>query len=216
MEVLQVFIERVLVPIFGEPHLGLFMFVWFSAVFPLAPPEEAFTLLGGACIAHDILHPFWGSGAVIGGIIATDLTQYWMGRGGLKLLGTTKIGKRFIASRAFRRACRSFGRRGIWAIVGCRFFFGTRAPTYMATGFMRFSFARFALVDSSVVLLHGLLFLGVGYLFSEQIDAILEFVKRLGIWNLVVLLGVIGLVAVIKLRKRQRWQQTDEDDRPTA
>ena len=209
MELLQSFINDFLTPIFGDPHVGLFAFVWFSAVFPLAPPEEAFTLLGGACIATGVLQPVWGTLAIIGGIIATDLTQYWMGRGGLKLLGGTRIGKRFIRSRSFQNAREKFERKGVWAIVGCRFFFGTRAPTYMATGFLSYSFLKFAIIDSSVVVLHGALFLTIGYLCHEQIDSIVEFFEKLGIWSLVVLVVLIALFFAYKYMKNRR-EQTDQ------
>ena len=40
--------------------------------------------------------------------------------------------------------------KGIWAIILCRFVFGTRAPTYVASGFLRYSFPKFVAVDSSV------------------------------------------------------------------
>lgn len=207
MELLQTFIDKFLTPLGGDPHVGLFLFVWFSAVFPLAPPEEAFTLLGGACIATGVLKPFYGGLAIIGGIIATDLTQYWMGRGGLKLLSETKLGKRLVNSRSFARARSSFEKKGIWAIIGCRFFFGTRAPTYMATGFLHYSFIKFAIVDSSVVLLHGLTFLIIGYVFHRQIDGIVGFFEKLGIWSLVVLIGLIALFVAYKLLKNRHGAQ---------
>jgi membrane protein DedA with SNARE-associated domain len=204
LEFLQSCIDDFFIPVFGDPHLGLFLFVWFSAIFPLAPPEEAFTLLGGACIAGDLLHPALGSIAIIGGIIATDLTQYWMGRGGLKILSGTRVGKRFIQSRGFNRAREGFEKKGIWAIIGCRFFFGTRAPTYMATGFLRYSFLKFAIVDSSVVLLHGVLFLIIGYIFHQQIDSVIEFIEKLGIWSLLILIGLIVLFFLYKFLKNRR------------
>jgi membrane protein DedA with SNARE-associated domain len=192
LELLNSFVDNFLTPFAGNPHLGLFLIVWFSAIFPLAPPEEAFTLLGGAAVAGGVLDGFWTGTAIIGGIIATNITQYWMGRGGLKLLSGTRIGKRIIDSRSFRRARQAMIEKGIWAIVGCRFFFGTRAVTYMATGFFRYRFWKFTAIDSSVVLLHGIPFLIVGYLFHEQIDGIITFMERLGVWSLVVLIALIA------------------------
>jgi membrane protein DedA with SNARE-associated domain len=191
LEDLASFITSVLKPLFGEPHFGLFLFVWFSAIFPLAPPEEAFTLLGGACIAQGILSLYWGPMAIIGGIITTNVTQYWMGRGVLKLFSGTRIGKRIIHSHTFGRAKKSFIRKGIWAIVGCRFFFGTRAPTYVVTGFLRYHFWKFFAIDSSVSVLHGVAFLVAGYVFQQQIQSVIILVKRLGVWSLVILAGLI-------------------------
>jgi len=207
LELLQTFINDFLTPIGGDPHVGLFLFVWFSAIFPLAPPEEAFTLLGGACIATGVLEPLWGGLAIISGIIATDLTQYWMGRGGLRLLSGTRIGKRLIRSRSFERARSGFEKKGIWAIIGCRFFFGTRAPTYMATGFLHYSFLKFAIVDSSVVLVHGLAFISIGYIFHRQIDHIMVFFEKLGIWSLVAIVGLIAVFFTYKYMKRKRSPQ---------
>ena len=192
VDLLNAFVDDFLTPFAGNPHLGLFLVVWFSAIFPLAPPEEAFTLLGGAAVAGGVLDGFGAGAAILGGIIATNATQYWMGRGGLKLLSGTRFGNRIINSKSFRRARRAMLEKGIWAIVGCRFFFGTRAPTYMATGFFRYRFWKFFAIDSSVVLLHGIPFLIVGYLFHEQIDGIISFMEELGLWSLLLLIAVIA------------------------
>ncbi len=161
MEILQAFVDDFLTPFAGNHHLGLFLVIWFSAIFPLAPPEEAFTLLGGAGMAAGIFHPITGTIAILGGIIITDCTQYWMGRGGLKLLSGTRIGNRFINSKKFKKARKAMREKGIWAIIGCRFFFGTRAPTYIATGFLRYRFWKFVIIESVVVVLHGILFIVV-------------------------------------------------------
>ena len=204
MELLQSFVENVLTPIAGEPHLGLFLMVLLTAVIPLAPPEEAFTLFGGACIAGGLLHPFWTGAAILGGIITVNSILYWMGRGGLKLLSGTSLGNRILNSHGFKRARKTMYRKGIWAIVGCRFFFGTRTPTYLAAGFFRYRFTKFVLIDGTIVLLHGIPFLIVGYLFSDQIESILRVMERLGIWSLVLLLALVGMVFFIKHRLKQR------------
>jgi membrane protein DedA with SNARE-associated domain len=198
LDVIQAFVDQYLTPFAGNPHLGLFLIVWFSAIFPLALPEEAFTLLGGACVAKGILEPLPAALAILGGIIATNDTQYWMGRGVLKLLSGTRIGKRFICSRGFVRSEEVMQRRGLWAIVGCRFFFGTRAPTYVAAGFLRFPFLKFWAVDSLVVLLHGIPFLLVGYFFADGIGRVIHGIEELGIWSLVLLVVFIGSVWLIR------------------
>ena len=208
MEDLASFITGVLTPIFGEPHLGLFLFVWFSAIFPLAPPEEAFTLLGGACIAQGILSLYWGPLAIVGGIIATNVTQYWMGRGVLKLFSGTRLGKRIIRSHSFRRAKESFLRKGVWAIVGCRFFFGTRAPTYVVTGFLRYNFWKFFAIDSSVAIVHSMAFLVIGVVFQQQIHSLIVLVKQLGIWSLVILVAAIIIFVLLR-----RYLDKRRDDR---
>jgi len=204
LDLLQSFVHDFLTPFGGNPHLGLFLIVWFSAVFPLAPPEEAFTLLGGACVAGGFLHWFWGSLAILGGIIATNISQYWMGRAGLKLLSGTRLGNRIIHSRGFRRARQAMLERGIWAIVGCRFFFGTRAPTYLATGFFRYRFWKFAAVDSSVVVVHGLVFILIGTYFSDQIGGVLNFMGERGLWSLLLLLAAVGVFIGLRIYLARR------------
>ncbi len=197
MDVIQTFFEQYLTPFAGNPHLGLFLVVWFSAIFPLALPEEAFTLLGGACVAHGLLEPLPTALAILGGIIATNDTQYWMGRGVLGLLRTTRLGQRMIRSHSFQRSQDLMHRKGLWAIVGCRFFFGTRAPTYMAAGFLHFPFLKFWLVDTSVVLLHGIPFLLVGYFFAGGIARILNAMEQLGYWSLALLVAFLLLCLLI-------------------
>ena len=204
MELLQAFVDDFLTPFAGNPHFGLFLIVWFSAVFPLAPPEEAFTLLAGAAIAGGILHWFFGGFAVIAGIIATNITQYWMGRGVLKMLMGTRLGNKFVNSRKFKKARETMEKKGIWAIVGCRFFFGTRAPTYVATGFLRYRFWKFVAIDATTTVLHGLAGLVLGYIFCEQIDSILGFIKDLGIWSLILLIVLIAAIFGIKYLRRKK------------
>jgi membrane protein DedA with SNARE-associated domain len=198
VDVLQYFVDHVLTPFAGNPHLGLFLVVWFSAIFPLAPPEEAFTLVGGYYIAKGILQPIPTAAAILAGIILTNDTQYWMGRGVLKLLSGTKLGHRIICSRSFQRSEEVMHKKGLWAIVGCRFFFGTRAPTYVAAGFLRFPFWRFFIVDSSVVLLHGIPFMVVGYLFADGIKKVVDSIEQLGIWSLVLLVAFVASVILIR------------------
>lgn len=204
MEILQAFVDDFLTPFAGNPHFGLFLIVWFSAIFPLAPPEEAFTLLTGAAIAGGILHWFLGPLAVIAGIIATNITQYWMGRGVLKMFMGTRIGNKFVNSKRFKRARETMKRKGIWAIVGCRFFFGTRAPTYVATGFLRYRFWKFVAIDSTTTVLHGLAGLIIGYIFSDQIDSIIMAMKELGIWSLILLIALILAIFGIKYLRRKK------------
>ena len=204
MESIQTFVNAFLA-LAGDAHLGLFLFVWFSSINPVAPPEEMFTLVGGTLIAKGILDPFWGGLSIIGGIISTNISQYWMGRGGLKLLSGTKIGNRFVNSRKFKNARDLMEKRGIWAIVACRFFFGTRAFTYFASGFLRYRFVKFVSVDSSMVLIHGIPLLILGYLFSDQIGSIFDFMEKLGIWNLIILLIIIAaIITYRRLRTRHR------------
>jgi len=204
LEILQAFVDDFLTPFAGNPHFGLFLIVWFSAIFPLAPPEEAFTLLTGAAIAGGILHWFLGPLAVIAGIIATNITQYWMGRGVLKMFMGTRIGNKFVNSKRFKRARETMKRKGIWAIVGCRFFFGTRAPTYVATGFLRYRFWKFVAIDSTTTVLHGLAGLIIGYIFSDQIDSIIMAMKELGIWSLILLIALILAIFGIKYLRRKK------------
>jgi membrane protein DedA with SNARE-associated domain len=204
LELLQAFVDDFLTPFAGNPHFGLFLIVWFSAVFPLAPPEEAYTLLTGAAIAGGILHWFLGGFAVIAGIIATNITQYWMGRGVLKMFMGTRIGNRFVNSRKFRKARETMKQKGIWAIVGCRFFFGTRAPTYVATGFLRYRFWKFVAIDATTTVLHGMAGLILGYIFYQQIDGVLDFMKGLGIWSLVLLIALIAAIFGIKYLRRKK------------
>jgi membrane protein DedA with SNARE-associated domain len=209
VEDLASFITTVLKPLFGEPHLGLFLFVWLSAIFPLAPPEEAFTLLGGACIAQGILSVYWGPMAIVGGIIITNVTQYWMGRGVLKLFSGTRLGNHIIHSHSFRRAKDTFLRKGIWAIIGCRFFFGTRAPTYVVTGFLRYHFWKFFAIDSSVAVVHSMAFLAVGYVFQQQIQSLMIIIKQLGIWSLVILVALIVFFFLLRRYLDQRHEDRE-------
>jgi hypothetical protein len=57
---------------------------------------------------------------------------------------------------------------------------------------------KFFSVDSSVVLLHGIPFLFVGFFFASGIGHIIKAMEALGIWSLVLLVAVIALFFLVK------------------
>jgi len=72
------------------------------------------------------------------------------------------------------------------------------------------------LVDSSIVLVHGLIFLLIGYLFSEQIDRIVNFVRQMGIWALVALVAILVIFVVLKFINGRNNNEEPEPSGPAA
>jgi len=107
--------------------------------------EDAACLAAGALIGRgEITFPL-ALAACFTGIFAGDVLLYWTGRlAGMKIL-RTKIVSRFVSENALSNASVWLEKRGAAAIFISRFVTGLRLPTYLAAGFLRTPFWKFAL-----------------------------------------------------------------------
>lgn len=79
------------------------------------------------------------------GILAGDLLLYWVGRVFGRGLMRTRIASRFVSRTSLNRASAWLDERGASAVFISRFVTGLRLPTYLAAGFLRTDFRKFAL-----------------------------------------------------------------------
>lgn len=170
----------------------------------------------GACIAAgalaasgEISLPFAIASCFLG-IVAGDIGLYWIGRVfGRRLMNFT-IAKRLVSENALARGTRWLERRGASAVFLSRFVTGLRLPTFLAAGFLRTSFGRFAfyfilaaaiwtpvLVGS--VALSGEFFGGSLLIAAVAAFVIVRIVMKLGTWR-----G--RRIAIGKIRRLLRWE----------
>jgi membrane protein DedA with SNARE-associated domain len=69
---------------------------------------------------------------------------------------------------------------------------------------LRYRFWKFVAIDATTTVLHGLAGLILGYIFHQQIDSILDFMKDLGIWSLILLIALILAIFGIKYLRRKK------------
>src|SRR6266704_5573872 len=102
-----------------------------------------------------------------------------------------------------RRAQNVFTRYGLRGIVVAKFVPGMSTVAPPLAGMARVHIARFLLADGFGSLLYGTTFLGLGYLFSNQIEQIAEAIKDIGGSALSLIVAVVAAYIGYKYWQRQ-------------
>src|SRR5467141_3844504 len=104
-----------------------------------------------------------------------------------------------------RRTEGLFSKQGARSLLLAKFLpgLGTVAPPLAGIFHMRPR--RFLLFDALGSLLWAATFLGLGYIFSGQIERVAEYLASLGGWLLVLILGVLAVYIAYKFVARQRF-----------
>lgn len=142
------------------------------------------------------------------GIWAGDGLLYWLARGVGRPLLERPWARRFFNPAAVARSEQWFARQGTWLLLSSRFVPGTRLPTYLAAGFLRLPFGRFALVTGlAVAIWTGAIF----WLARAFGSDLLQWLERfnLGGWALLVIIValVIALRLAFHLAQRGFWRR---------
>jgi membrane protein DedA with SNARE-associated domain len=87
------------------------------------------------------------------GIWLGDLALYALGAGAGSVVLRTDWLQRLVDAKRVEQGREWFRRRGFWALVLCRIIPGTRLPTYLAAGAIRFPFRRFAWMTAAMALI---------------------------------------------------------------
>jgi|CXWL01.1.fsa_nt_gi membrane protein DedA with SNARE-associated domain len=105
----------------------------------------------GACLAAGVLA---GQGrislalavsACVLGIFVGDMLLYWIGRIFGSRVVQTRFFRRYVSNESISQATAWLEKRGASAVFLSRFLPGVRLPTYLAAGFLRANFGKFAL-----------------------------------------------------------------------
>jgi membrane protein DedA with SNARE-associated domain len=167
-------------------------------------PSIPLLLAAGALAGARQLNFFGAFGAVLAGAIAADSLWYYLGRRkGIQIL-------RFICKISLepdscvRRTEGVFSKQGAKSLLIAKFLPGLSTVAPPLAGIFHMRTRWFLFYDGLGTLLWGGSFLGLGYLFSNQIEAIAESLERLGGWLLVLLIG--GLAAYIAWKYVARQQ----------
>jgi membrane protein DedA with SNARE-associated domain len=104
-----------------------------------------------------------------------------------------------------RRTEGIFSKQGARSLLLAKFVPGLGLVTPPLAGIFRMRFRRFLLFDALGSTLWAATFLGVGYIFSGQIERVAERLASLGGWLLVLLVGALALYIGYKFVARQRF-----------
>lgn len=125
----------------GELSATLVFFTLFFATFV---SEDAACIAAGVLAGQGRISFELGLSACIAGIFAGDILLYWVGRAfGWRVL-ESKIFGRFISKRAVSESSAWLENKGASAVFLSRFVPGLRLPTYLAAGFLKTNFGKFA------------------------------------------------------------------------
>jgi membrane protein DedA with SNARE-associated domain/rhodanese-related sulfurtransferase len=107
-----------------------------------------------------------------------------------------------------RRTQDAFARRGLWTVMFAKFVPGLNAAAVPLAGMIRISPARFLAVDIAGLLLWSGTYTLLGYIFSEQVELLINYLRRLGISFVVFVLACLAAYIAFKYRQRKKFLST--------
>jgi len=170
-----------------------------AAIFLGAGFEGETSVVTGGLLAHEAMLPLVGTGiAAATGSFAADQLFFFIGR---RYRDTDRI-RRMTAKPAFAKALGTLDRHPTAFILGFRFLYGLRTISPIAIGTSHVPTRTFVLLNAISAIVWAALFTGIGYLFGDQVLALLGGNKLVGI---AILIGVVAAIFVgLRLWTRYR------------
>jgi len=183
--------------------------VVFGAVFAeqigLPFPSEPFLLGAGGLIGSGRLEP--GLVIVLASIASLigDTAWYWLGR----LCGPRVLGWLCRVSlepnSCVRRTERSFTRYGARSLIVAKFVPGLSTIAPPLAGVVGIPLRSFVLYSALGALVWVSAYVGIGWLFSAQLEMVARFMVEMGTWSVVAVVAVISGYVMWKFIGRQRF-----------
>ena len=163
-------------------------------------------LLAAGALAGAGRLSFWGSLALITmASITADSIWYLLGKfKGIRILQLLcKISLE--PDSCVRRTEGLFAKQGARSLLLAKFVPGLNTVAPPLAGIFHMRARKFFVFDAMGALLWGLSILGVGYVFSEQIESIAEYAERLGSWLAVLVIGALAAYILRKWHARRKF-----------
>jgi membrane protein DedA with SNARE-associated domain len=187
-------------------HGYALLFFWVLAEQGALPLPSAPLLLACGALAKDgRLAPFW---IVITGLAACLIADnFWF------VLGRRRGAKvlRFLCRVALepdscvRETETAYQRYGSRSLLVAKFVPGLNAVSAPLAGISGVSFGRFILFDTLGALTWIVVFTGLGYIFSSELDKVGDYAARMGAWVAVLAGGLLAAYIGWKFVQRQRF-----------
>ena len=198
-------------------HGYALLFFWILAEQAALPlPSAPLLLACGALASTGRLSPhlvvFWGVAACLLG------DNVWFAIGRRRGAGVL----RFICRVALepdscvRRTETAFGRYGSRSLLISKFIPGLNAVAAPLAAMSGVSLGRFLLFDTLGALVWMVSYVGLGYIFSGQLDMVGAYAERMGSWTLALAGGLVALWVAWKFFQRRRFLRTLSMARITA
>ncbi len=137
--------------------------------------------------------------------LVSDVLWYWLGRvGGGRVLGfLCRISLE--PDSCVRRTEESFSRRGARSLLIAKFVPGYSTAAPPLAGIVRMTFARFVVFTGAGGLIWAGVFVGLGWLFSHQLELVAGYAMRLGHGLVVLLAAALAAYIAWKYIARHRF-----------
>jgi membrane protein DedA with SNARE-associated domain len=187
-------------------HGYLLLLGWvFAEQVGLPLPSMPLLLAAGALAGTGHLNFLSSLFYVVLAAVAADSIWYQLGRRkGIKILQLLcKISLQ--PDSCVRRTEGVFARQGVRSLIFAKFLPGLSTVAPPLAGIFHMRARRFLLFDALGSLLWAGTFLGIGYVFSGQIERVAEHLAALGGWLLVLLIGAFVVYIAYKIVARQHF-----------
>ena len=169
-------------------------------------PAAPVLIAAGALAADSALNPALALGVSFAGCILADLIWYYVGaRGGnklVRLLCRLTLGDDL----QLEQAQRLFAKYGTSAIAGAKFVPGLSFLMPAFSGAFRIGAGRFLRLDALGSLLYGVAYLGLGFLFKNEVNGVLQFLSQFGVGIFALLVAPVLVFAGFKYLRRRKTE----------
>jgi len=166
-------------------------------------PSLPWMLAAGALAATGRFNFLLGLLIVLAGCLAGDLFWFYLGRRRGRQVMRLLCRITIEPDSCVRRTENMFTRYGMWGVMVSKFVPGLSTMAPPLAGMSGSPVRKFIAADGLGSLIYGTVFLGVGFLFNNQIEKIADAVANVGGSALAVLLGLIVLYVAYKYFRRR-------------
>ncbi len=188
-----------------ERHGYLLLFCWVLAEQSALPiPSVPLLVAAGALVHRGSLHAGGAMMCCIGGALLADMIWFQLGR----MRGKSIL--RFICrvslepDSCVRQTENAFRKNGLNTLLFAKFVPGLNAVAAPLAGDSGVGIGRFLAIDSLGIMVWSGAYLGVGYLFSNQVEEALGYAQRLGAGALILFGGLLAAWILWKFLQRRR------------
>jgi membrane protein DedA with SNARE-associated domain/rhodanese-related sulfurtransferase len=144
-------------------------------------------------------------GSALAGSLSADLIWYQLGRRYGRAVLNLMCRISLEPDYCVRRAEDTFAKRGVWTLLFVKFIPGLNAAAVPLAGMIRIPALRFLAFDASGVLLWSGTYVSLGYIFSRQIESIIQRIADVGGSVLAIVAATAAIYLLTKYFQRQRF-----------
>ena len=155
-------------------------------------------------------------GSALAGALFADLIWYRLGRRYGRAVLNLMCRISLEPDYCVRRAEDTFAKRGPWTLLFVKFVPGLNAAAVPLAGMIRISGFRFLAFDATGILFWAGTYVSLGYIFSRQIELVLERISDIGGSVLGLIVASAGIYLLIKYYQRRRFLNSIQVTRISA